>query len=37
MSKEDLLTKISATTGKRPVAPTRAWWQVGAVPTLRTG
>jgi hypothetical protein len=37
MSKEDLLTRISAATGKRRVEQARAWWQLGAVPTLRTG
>jgi hypothetical protein len=37
MSKEDLLTRISATTGKRRVEQPRSWWQFGAVPTLRAG
>ena len=36
MSKEDLLTRISATTGKRPVAQARAWWQFGAAAPART-
>ena len=37
MSKEDLLARISATTGKRRVEQPRSWWQFGAVPTLKTG
>jgi EAL domain-containing protein (putative c-di-GMP-specific phosphodiesterase class I) len=37
MSKQDLLSRISATTGKRRVEQPRSWWRFGAVPALRTG
>jgi len=37
MSKEDLLARISATTGKRRIEQPRSWWQFGAVPAPRTG
>lgn len=38
MPKEDLLARISATTGKQRAAPApRGWWQFGAAPTLKTG
>lgn len=38
MPKEDLLARISATTGKqRPAPAPRGWWQFGAAPTLKTG
>ena len=37
MSKDDLLARITSTTGKRRVVQPRSWWQFGAAPTLRTG
>jgi len=37
MAKNDLLSQISATTGKRRVEQPRSWWQFGAAPTLKTG
>jgi EAL domain-containing protein (putative c-di-GMP-specific phosphodiesterase class I) len=37
MSKDDLLAKISSTTGKRRVEQPRPWWQFGAAPSLKTG
>lgn len=37
MSKDDFLTKISTTTGKRRVVQPRPWWQFGAPAPARTG
>lgn len=37
MAKEDLLARISASTGKRRAEPPRPWWQFGAPPTLKVG
>jgi EAL domain-containing protein (putative c-di-GMP-specific phosphodiesterase class I) len=37
MAKDDLLSQISSTTGKRRVEQPRPWWQFGAAPTLKTG
>jgi len=37
MAKEDLFARISDTTGKRRVAPSRSWWQFGAAPATKTG
>jgi EAL domain-containing protein (putative c-di-GMP-specific phosphodiesterase class I) len=37
MAKDDLLSQISSTTGRRRAAPPRPWWQFGAAPTLKTG
>jgi EAL domain-containing protein (putative c-di-GMP-specific phosphodiesterase class I) len=36
MPKDDLLDKISKTTGRRRVEQPRPWWQFGAAPTLKT-
>jgi EAL domain-containing protein (putative c-di-GMP-specific phosphodiesterase class I) len=37
MPKDDFLTKISNTTGKRRVEPPRPWWQFGAAAQARMG
>ena len=37
MSKDDLLARISSTTGKKRVVQPRHWWQFGAAPSLKTG
>ncbi len=37
MAKDDLLARISSTTGKRRVEQPRSWWQFGAAPKFSTG
>ncbi len=37
MPKDELLARISSTTGKRQIEPPRPWWQFGAAPRLKTG